>query len=176
MHKNQKVFGIVEGLLILVIVGLVGFVGWYVWSKSNSSTNSWPNNTQHPTKPGSKTQDTTFSVIINPMVGGGFAGAVSAYEITSTGEVYYLHSPNYSTPIVKDLLKKVDEKEVQDLRKSFIDSGFLNIESVNGPKYGGSAWEVTINGNQKTFYDPSSLIFSGPKAKLQLILGDALKL
>jgi hypothetical protein len=36
MKNNQKGFGLVETLLILVIIGLVGFVGWYVWdSKSN---------------------------------------------------------------------------------------------------------------------------------------------
>lgn len=31
MKENQKGFGVVEGLLILVIVGLIGFTGWYVW-------------------------------------------------------------------------------------------------------------------------------------------------
>lgn len=30
--KNQKGFGILEGLLIIVIIGLLGGLGWYVWS------------------------------------------------------------------------------------------------------------------------------------------------
>ena len=37
MNKNQKGFSLVEGLLILVIVGLVGFVGWYVWQSKNKT-------------------------------------------------------------------------------------------------------------------------------------------
>lgn len=42
MQKNQKGFSVVEGLLILVIVGLVAAVGWYVWSQKskNSETTS----------------------------------------------------------------------------------------------------------------------------------------
>ena len=30
--KNQKGFGVVEGLLVLIIIGLIGSVGWYVFS------------------------------------------------------------------------------------------------------------------------------------------------
>ncbi len=37
MKKNQKGFGALEGILILVIVGLVGFVGWYIWDANNKS-------------------------------------------------------------------------------------------------------------------------------------------
>lgn len=32
MKNNQKGFGAVEALIIVVIVGLVGFGGWYVWN------------------------------------------------------------------------------------------------------------------------------------------------
>jgi type II secretory pathway pseudopilin PulG len=36
MKKNkQHGFSVIEGLLILVIVGLLGFVGWYVWNSQN---------------------------------------------------------------------------------------------------------------------------------------------
>jgi hypothetical protein len=31
MKKNQEGFSVVEGLLIVVIVGMLGGVGWYVW-------------------------------------------------------------------------------------------------------------------------------------------------
>lgn len=38
--KNQKGFTVVEGLLILVIVGLIGGVGWYVWDAKKESDKS----------------------------------------------------------------------------------------------------------------------------------------
>lgn len=40
MKKNQRGFTVVEGLLILVIVGIIGGVGYFVWKQqdSNSST------------------------------------------------------------------------------------------------------------------------------------------
>lgn len=37
--KTSKGFTLIEGLLILVIVGLIGGTGWYVWS-SHNKTNS----------------------------------------------------------------------------------------------------------------------------------------
>jgi hypothetical protein len=43
MKKNQKGFGAVEGLLILVIVGLIGFVGWYVWHSKNNANKALTN-------------------------------------------------------------------------------------------------------------------------------------
>jgi Tfp pilus assembly protein PilE len=55
MKNNQKGFGVIEGFLILVIVGLLVFVGWYVWnSKNNADKNlnaaSTLSNTQTVTK------------------------------------------------------------------------------------------------------------------------------
>lgn len=35
MKNNQKGFGTVESVLILIIVGLIGFIGWYVWDSKN---------------------------------------------------------------------------------------------------------------------------------------------
>lgn len=43
MNKNQKGFGVVEGLLILVIMGLIGFIGWYVWQSKNSVSSTYNN-------------------------------------------------------------------------------------------------------------------------------------
>lgn len=43
LKKNQKGFGAVEGLLILVIVGLVGFIGWYVYHTKNNANSSYNN-------------------------------------------------------------------------------------------------------------------------------------
>jgi Tfp pilus assembly protein PilV len=42
--KNNKGFALLEGLLILVVVGILGFTGWYVWSAKNK-TNSTYNST-----------------------------------------------------------------------------------------------------------------------------------
>src|SRR3989344_1891275 len=42
--KNQKGFSVVEGVLILVIIGLLGGVGWYVWD-SNKKTKQVLDNT-----------------------------------------------------------------------------------------------------------------------------------
>jgi hypothetical protein len=41
MRRNQKGFGAVEGLLILVIVGLIGFVGWYVYRAMQNTNNAY---------------------------------------------------------------------------------------------------------------------------------------
>jgi len=37
MKKNQSGFSIVEGLLILIIVGIIGGTGWYVWQAKNNT-------------------------------------------------------------------------------------------------------------------------------------------
>jgi hypothetical protein len=37
MSKNQNGFSVIEGLLILVIVGILGGVGWYVWDSNKKS-------------------------------------------------------------------------------------------------------------------------------------------
>lgn len=50
MKKNQKGFGVVETLLILVILGLIGFSGWYVWHvKQTTDKNLAYNNSSTPT-------------------------------------------------------------------------------------------------------------------------------
>src|SRR3989344_2360709 len=41
--KNQKGFSLVEGLLILVIVGLLGGTGWYVWNARTKTTDTLNN-------------------------------------------------------------------------------------------------------------------------------------
>jgi len=40
MKKNQKGFGIVELLLILLVAGLVVGAGWYMWGRKNKEANS----------------------------------------------------------------------------------------------------------------------------------------
>jgi Tfp pilus assembly protein PilV len=42
MNTKQNGFGLIEGLLILVIIGLVGFVGWYIIHTKNTTYNSNP--------------------------------------------------------------------------------------------------------------------------------------
>src|SRR6266700_3794862 len=41
--KNHKGFAIIEGLLILVIVGILGGTGWYVYNAHNKTTDSYTN-------------------------------------------------------------------------------------------------------------------------------------
>ena len=43
MKNNQKGFGTVELIIVLVVVGLLGFAGWYVWQKNNKSDDSQNN-------------------------------------------------------------------------------------------------------------------------------------
>lgn len=38
MKKNEKGFGLVETLLVLILITLVGFVGWSVWHSNNKSS------------------------------------------------------------------------------------------------------------------------------------------
>lgn len=37
IHKDQRGFSVVEGFLVLVIIGLVAFIGWYVWHSKNAT-------------------------------------------------------------------------------------------------------------------------------------------
>jgi len=48
--KNQKGFGAVEALLIVVIVGLIGFVGWYVWNAKSDSESQFKASTSNESK------------------------------------------------------------------------------------------------------------------------------
>jgi type II secretory pathway pseudopilin PulG len=41
--KNSKGFTIIEGLLIMVILGILGGTGWYVWSSHNKTTDTLNN-------------------------------------------------------------------------------------------------------------------------------------
>lgn len=42
-HSNQKGFSVIEGFLIVVVVGLIGFVGWYVWHSKQAVDESLSN-------------------------------------------------------------------------------------------------------------------------------------
>jgi hypothetical protein len=43
MKNNQKGFGAVEGMLLVIIVLLVGFIGYYVYHTSNKANSSYNN-------------------------------------------------------------------------------------------------------------------------------------
>jgi hypothetical protein len=61
MKKNQSGFSIVEGLLILVIVGILGGTGWYVWNsnkKANDLLNSADKSSNVTATPNKKKVDT----------------------------------------------------------------------------------------------------------------------
>jgi hypothetical protein len=40
MKNNQKGFGVVEALVIVLILGLVGFGGWFIWNKNQTNGQS----------------------------------------------------------------------------------------------------------------------------------------
>lgn len=44
LHQNQKGFGIIEGLLIIVVISIIGGAGYYVY-QANKATNESLNNT-----------------------------------------------------------------------------------------------------------------------------------
>lgn len=47
MRKNQNGFSVLEGLLLIVILGLIGFVGWYVWRASQNANKSLDNSADY---------------------------------------------------------------------------------------------------------------------------------
>jgi hypothetical protein len=55
MKNNQKGFGALEGILIVVIVGLLGFIGWYVWHSKKSTDKTYNAPTIASTVPTNKT-------------------------------------------------------------------------------------------------------------------------
>lgn len=63
MKNNQKGFGAVEALIIVVIVGFMGFAGWYIWQKNSTKndtaqTNSTKQDKDNSTKENKdKTED-----------------------------------------------------------------------------------------------------------------------
>lgn len=54
--KSQKGFSVIEGLLILVIVGLLGGTGWYVWDSKKNSDKSLNTAAQTEIKTGAGTK------------------------------------------------------------------------------------------------------------------------
>lgn len=176
MKKNQQGFSIVEMLVLLFCIGILGLAGWYVWIGSNPPVNVSSSQPQPLPKSSTNVEDATFFVTIDPMVGGGFVGAVNSYEITAIGEVFNLRAPDSNTEVKKSLLKKVTLEEVAELRQSFIESGVLDIAPGDGPKYSGSAWKVTINGKEQLFYDQTSPKFDTVKIKLKKILGEDVRI
>lgn len=59
IRRTSHGFTIIEGLLILIIVGLIGFTGWYVWNSKNKTDNTYDsaNNSSIPKYTAIKTFD-----------------------------------------------------------------------------------------------------------------------
>jgi hypothetical protein len=71
LKDNQKGFGGVETLLIVVIIGLIGFVGWYVYRALNNTNNAYnaattTSNNISPKFSSKKAKKTTTSTITAP--------------------------------------------------------------------------------------------------------------
>ncbi len=66
LKDNQRGFGGVEALLIIVIIGLIGFVGWYVYRSLNNTNNAYnaatkTSNTASPKFSSKKAKQSTAS-------------------------------------------------------------------------------------------------------------------
>lgn len=63
MKNNQKGFGAVEALVIVLILGLIGFGGWYIWHKSQKNEPS-PSNAHSKDRDSSKgqTEEASYNV------------------------------------------------------------------------------------------------------------------
>ncbi len=55
MKKNQAGFGVVEGLLVLVVAGIIGFTGWYVLQSKSKTNNALDNAANSQANPDKKT-------------------------------------------------------------------------------------------------------------------------
>lgn len=66
MKSKNRGFSVIEGLLILVIIGLVGFVGWYVW-QSKQIVDKQAAAAQKNITPSQQAKDTTITEVpVNP--------------------------------------------------------------------------------------------------------------
>lgn len=65
MKRNQKGFGAVEGMLLIIIVLLVGFICYYVYHTKNNSNTSYNN----ATSANSSTPSTNSSLLKIPELG-----------------------------------------------------------------------------------------------------------
>lgn len=62
---NNKGFSVVEGLLILVVIGIIGGAGYYVWNKNSKSEKSNEPSSSVSIKPSSDSFDKTFTSPLN---------------------------------------------------------------------------------------------------------------
>lgn len=122
MKSSQKGFSVIEGLLLLVILGLLGFVGWYVYTSSNqtketlnAADKSTSQSAQTETK--AKSQPIEQDLIIKAVAAdceaylGNTASDISVGKQQSTYAVVTLKCGNEKdgTPTSRAYLKKVNE-------------------------------------------------------------------
>lgn len=120
------------------------------------------------------TQDSTFQIEINEMIGGGFMGATFINLINSKGEVYQISSPSWQLSPRKKLVKRIDQEVVKSLRNSLIAANIFEVEE-GAPQYSGESWRVIINGQEKTIYfgeTPGNLLETEKILKEILEVGD----
>ena len=66
-NNSNPGFSIVEGLLILVVVGILGFTGWYVYHVKQMSDKNYSAN--NSTVPSYKKRTSTSATSVNPYAG-----------------------------------------------------------------------------------------------------------
>jgi hypothetical protein len=89
-----------------------------------------------------------FSVTIDMMIGGGFAGAINSIEIDSTGEIYRITAPTFHDKPVKKLEKRVDKKTIESLRAALKAANLWKIDP-GAPQYSGKAWDIDVGGHKR---------------------------
>lgn len=104
LKKNELGFSIVEGALVLVIVGLIGFVGLYVHQSKNTTDRllSKADNTNATTSIKQKSSDVPHKT--NPTPDSGISGQVyyvTSYGNSPTSEVSTSSQPYQATIQIK---------------------------------------------------------------------------
>jgi cytoskeletal protein RodZ len=67
LNKNNKGFGSVELVLIVIIIAMLGVVGWFVYKNQHKTTTSTP--VTKSTVPATKSTKTTPAISVDPYVG-----------------------------------------------------------------------------------------------------------
>lgn len=89
IKSNQKGFSVVEGLLIVVLIGLIGFVGWYVWksqTKKSVDTTGSSNNIVNTKKTSQVATETPEDDYINVIQADTSMTNVSPAKIAKTAD------------------------------------------------------------------------------------------
>ncbi|HVI69658.1 MAG TPA: hypothetical protein VM581_04325 [Magnetospirillaceae bacterium] len=125
MNRNQKGFGVVEIIIILVVLAAVGVGAWYVWQANNKKTD----NLQVTNKP---LEIPEFGIKINDPDGRNLqmhAQKICAAEC-DTENSYFIRDNNNAYfgrceyPVI---ISKIEERFAQDVTSKKIDNTYFHV-------------------------------------------------